>query len=126
MLRGLGAEAAPTEKAADPAKAAAAGAATGGALGPVGAVIGAVLGAGSKILAGIGLGKKARAGRIAAMLQLDKWQAAARTTAEQTGQFRNLRLPEATRNAFLKMAIDINNNTHASAKKYAAEAGFGF
>lgn len=119
---GLGAEAAP--KPVDTAKAAAAGAAAGSTLGPIGTVVGAVLKGGASILSSVGLGKKARAGRLAAQAQLEKWLAAARTVADETEQFRNMKLPEATRNAFLRMAIDINNNTHASARKYAAEAGF--
>lgn len=120
-LSGLGAEAAP--KPVDTAKAAAAGAAAGSTLGPIGTVVGAILKGGANILKSVGLGKKARAGRLAAQDQLVKWQAASLTVADETEQFANVKLPDATVLAFMKMAIDINNNTSASARKYAVEAG---
>lgn len=117
--RGLG-----QEKVEEPAKAAAKGAATGSVLGPVGTAIGAILGAGVKIMQGMGLAKKARAGRLAAQDQLVKWQLAAKTFKDGTVAFRGMKVPDAAYKDFTKMAIDINNNAHAAAAQYRAEAGF--
>ncbi len=118
----LGAEA-PKEETVATTKAAAAGAAKGSVLGPLGTAGGAILGAGLKILQGVGLAKKARAGRIDAMNQLVKWQSAASSFKKQTLQFKGKPMVDSGYEGFVRLALDTHYGTHISGAQFAVEAG---
>jgi len=121
-IYGFGAEKKPAD-AAEAAKAGVKGAAVGAKAGPIGAVVGAVLGAGLKVFRGIGLAKKARAGRLAAQSRLVKYLEGSKTFAAETGQFAGTRIADKPFLDFYKMAVDINNNAATAAAQYRAEAG---
>lgn len=76
-----------------------------------------------ELFSGIGSAKKARAGRLAAQDQIDKWKALAREAADETKYLKVIRLDDASYTTYRRLFQDIHEGMQASSEQYIGEAG---